>query len=985
MSEKFIKRKSPVGGPPRRVKKPKNDEQAPTVFEKMKDSAVPTTQEILTTETKKKTKKRRIDPPRPATDIDVSDVLRNACRKLLIIVLRNAFLQWFAATVVPYETCKDLRTPYKKKQDLINNYVQKIKDDRENEVEVQKLKQQLAEYKNQHGTVNVMCSKDNRLGNKISDIRNKHKHTYIVKYPKFFDWLLDEGLIMAFRKDIFRGSPEKDEKNHQKQIDEVRVKQEKEKEAFEKKKYRVDALEDRFPKFKEELAALNKECSKDIDVSDVLRNAWRKWLIITIATTVVPYETYKDFQTPYKTKERDLINKYVQEIKDDRENEVEVQKLKDQIIEYKKQHGTVNVMCSKDNRLGNKISDIRNRHDHVVKYPKFFQWLLDEGLIMAFAVAQGTRFSSTEKDEKKHQEKIDEVRAKQEKEKEAFEKRKYRVVDLKGRFPKIKDELAALNKECLEEYHAHIEECKIASKNNRHPIYGIPAPLKRNIHGDSYVVVFDKRGKRVTLDFKKEHWIQPDGGIYQLKENGEKERLRYSENFVYRYKTQQTNVKTSLVLLFSNFPHLDWKPFCRTANAEIDHVKQVHEKCHFAYLEAVPSSENVYRKKFSAIHSTQRQKQANTRGKPFHIFHDGKLIFTASTLEKGTAFFKKTFPKEFQTVSEITLTISISEALKGKPRKRFSEQKFTFAYTQEYLDSQNDLLGEVWSYNPEKTDEHPKNALTWKQPNDPRLKGCKLLAISSKGRIMLCDGEKKYGNLGRIGHEEMVPVILDDQLLARPRKIHSYYDGKGIHILVWPAFKEKKIGDRMVLHRNGDQYLRTNEDGKTINVYTNELESLYLGDAAQNNKDKSDDDIAWARRFPENEAKLYDPSGRLLGTVYSPTEIHRKFGIKDANFPKLWRGTRLNCQQYTIELKIPRRDQPLCVRVGKIMIDKKTKKRCVIKKLKPRGGVEIEFCGDNKIIQLRRNSVTNPAFEAITGDEGPTDDEIIASMQALGH
>ena len=72
---------------------------------------------------------------------------------------------------------------------------------------------------------------------------------------------------------------------------------------------------------------------------------------------------------------------------------------------------------------------------------------------MAFAVAQGSQFSSTEKDEKKHQEKIDEVRAKQEKEKEDFEKRKYESKTLE-RIPEFKEELAALNEECSKEFDA---------------------------------------------------------------------------------------------------------------------------------------------------------------------------------------------------------------------------------------------------------------------------------------------------------------------------------------------------------------------------------------------------------------------------------------------------------------------------------------------------------------------------------------------------
>ena len=832
MSEKLVKRKSPVGGPPRRVKKPKNDEQALTVFEKIKDFAgailanppVPTTQEILTTETK--TKKRRVDPPRPATDIDVSDVLQNACRKFLIIVLRNAFLQWFAATVVPYETYKDLRTPYKKKeQDLIDKYVQKIKEDRENEVEIQELKQQLAEYKKQHGHVNVTAAKNQKLRGKIDHVRNRHRH--IVKNPIFFDWLLDEGkLIMAFKP----GTTEKDEKKHQEQIEKVRAKQEKEKEAFGKKKYRVDTLQDRFPK--------------------------------------------------------------------------------------------------------------------------------------------------------------------------------------------IKDELAALNEECLKEFHAYLEECKIASKNNRHPIYGIPAPLKKNIHGDALVVYYntysenlDERGKRVTLDFAKEHWIQRDGGIYTLKKNGEKASISYGSTRELTYKLKikdgiarlwpAASPPISLLVLFSYFPHLDWKPFCRAAGrpikgkvaAEVDHVKQVHEKCHFAYLEAVPGPENMYRNKFSATHSTRRKKQAETKGKPFHIFHDGKPIpiFTASTSEKGAAFLKNEFPETY-VIKEHTLSKKIRSALEPKSRdykqltNYFSKQKITLAYTKEHSDSQLGKDDETWSYNPLKKEKHPKGALTWKQPNDPRLKGCKLLAISDKGRIMLSDGQIGCGTLLLAKRKQKI-LILDDERAKRktaPTKIHSYYLSKAISEFVWPAFEEEERGKRMVLHRNGDQYLRTNEDGKTINVYNNHLESLYLGDAAQNAKDRVDDEIAWDRQFPEREARLYDPSGRCIpGTFYSVIEIRQKHkDIFRKNIYKVWEGEIYHFNGgYTIEFVIPRPGRPPCVRVGKKMIDKKTKKLCVIKKLKPGSVVEIEFC-DNKQIESRRNSVTNPAFEDITGDEGPTDDEIIAAMEA---
>ena len=176
-------------------------------------------------------------------------------------------------------------------------------------------------------------------------------------------------------------------------------------------------------------------------------------MIKTIAATVVPYETYKDLRTPYKTKEQDLINKYVQKIKDDRENEVEVQELKQQLAEYKEQHGNVNVTPAKKEKImASKISDIRVKHNYIVRNPKFFDWLLDEGkLIMAF------KPGTTKKDEKKHQKQIEKVRAKQEKEIKAFEKREYSNQSLGLLFPEFKDELAALKEEFSKEFHAYLE------------------------------------------------------------------------------------------------------------------------------------------------------------------------------------------------------------------------------------------------------------------------------------------------------------------------------------------------------------------------------------------------------------------------------------------------------------------------------------------------------------------------------------------------
>ena len=729
----------------------------------------------------------------------------------------------------------------------------------------------------------------------------------------------------------------------------------------------------------------------DIAVLDVLRDAWRKWLIITIATTVVPYEKYTDFQKPYKKKEAALIDKYVQQMKDDRENEVVVQELKTKLVKYKEEHGIVNVPQD-DEELGNIINNIRNQFHHIVNNPKFFDWLLDKGFIMAFFAGR-----TPKKDEKRHLEKIDEVRAKQRQATEAFETQQYIKASLCKQFPILKEELAALKEECQRGFHDYIKKCKIACKKGHHPIYGIPVPLKRNIYGDASLVHFnttstnpDERGERVTLDI--ERWIQPDGGIYTLKKNGKKGKITYgskehSSVKINRTLPSEATVPIYLLVLFSYFPHLNWKPFCRAAgkkrkaesSAEIDHILQVHEKCHFAYLEAVPGSENTYRNKFSATHSTQREKSGKTQGKPFHIFHGGIEIFTASTAQEGVTFLKERFPEKFQAMKEHSLVIKLSAALHQESRycelekKYFLDRGIILVYTQEYLNSQKYLLDEVWRYNLTQTDKHPKDVLTltWKQPNDPHLKDCKLLAISNKGRIMFTDGEIKDGS---INHEKHEPVVLEDELRAKrkraPTKIHSLYNGKGIHTLVWPAFKEEKRGDRMVLHENGDEFLRTNKDGKKINVYTNELASLYLGDAAQNNRDRVVDEIDWARRIPANEACFYDPAGCLIQeTFFSVQEFcqERDFTY-NSDLLQVWDGKSTHSHGYTLEFVIPRPDRPPCVRVGKEMIDKKTKNQCVIKKLKDGGGVEIEFCDGKKIVS-RRNSVTNPAFEDVSVDE----------------
>ena len=189
-----------------------------------------------------------------------------------------------------------------------------------------------------------------------------------------------------------------------------------------------------------------------------------------------------------------------------------------------------------------------------------------------------------------------------------------------------------------------------------------------------------------------------------------------------------------------------------------------------------------------------------------------------------------------------------------------------------------------------------------------------------------------------------------------------------IHQLVWSAFEEDEIGDRMILHKNGDEYLRTNEDGKTINVYTNEIESLYLGDAQQNSRDKVADDIAWCKRIPSEEYRIYDEIGHFDGNYHSVQEFVESRPENNQSWVHLndvLKGNRISCHGFTIEHVIKRPNMPLHVRVGKTMLDIKTNTRCVIKELRNRGCVDIEFC-NTQLHASRKHSKTNPTFKEIT-------------------
>ena len=691
-----------------------------------------------------------------------------------------------------------------------------------------------------------------------------------------------------------------------------------------------------------------------------------------IRATIIPGENYMDFQTDYEEKRKKLIDKYLKK----KEEEIEVEEIKNDLEKYYKKHKTVNVPRGRKSKgalrkLGSIVCNIRSTHSYIIKNPKFFYWLLDRGFCMSF--------SHRKKDEKRHKEAVDKVKE---------EHAKILSKEKNCRFfynePELKKEIDDLNVVCIAEYEDYKAKCAIAGAKNEHLIYGKPYPRETNDYGDARLIYFNTKsnnlksfGEEVKLSYIEPQWIQPDGGIYKLLRNGKKSKVCYGNSnlqFKLGLECLDSRVKINiyLLVLFSYFPHLNWKKFCQNIERkkngnmlDVDHILQKKEICHFAYLECIPHSENLYRMNYYKNFS----KDARTiiSSKPFKIFNNDKPIYNAINTNDGANFLKENYG-----FKQKMLACRISRALNNKSDRHETEQKFfkkfgiTFKYVENFIESQKDLDGEIWYFNP--NNEHDSEVLLWMQAEDPYLKDSSLKAISNKGRIWDGNNHKRYGNINK----KEVVIIIEEAILANaepPSKIHSNCDGnKLIHKLVWLACKKEKIpAGKLILHKNGDEYLRQNEYGQRINVYSNDIDSLYIGSDKKNAIDRVEDMISWYKRIPSREFRIYNSEGQFQGTYHSVMEFLKDVGEESKT--KKWgglfavlKGTKIHCLGYTIDYVIPRPNMPVHIRPGKKMMDIKTNKPCFIKKLAKR--IYIEFC-DNQVKASRTNTIQQPAFKDI--------------------
>tara|TARA_Y100000389_G_scaffold204259_1_gene255913 strand:- start:6630 stop:7802 length:1173 start_codon:yes stop_codon:yes gene_type:complete len=340
-----------------------------------------------------------------------------------------------------------------------------------------------------------------------------------------------------------------------------------------------------------------------------------------------------------------------------------------------------------------------------------------------------------------------------------------------------------------------------------------PGPINKE---DALLISLNEKGKPKKLKFA--YYITPEGDKYRLNEKNEK--INVSENKVSLYKISfedgtSKNIRPHHHQLWSYYPHLDWRPFCEnlskkggSAASTVDHIKQDKndKRCHYKFLEAVPHTENAKRNRLFNDKETTL-KQVKSRGKSFIMTIDGKDKEGFNSCGDAVKYLSEKHNID-------VWGSNISSCLIGK-QKTVYNGRLTFEYTEEYLNSQNDLPNEIW-----KTLEQccQKEAIenkykTIKNRDPPK-------AISNMGRIKNGKGKKSYG-------------------CERPDNT-SIYNSVRVHILVWLAFSETEIGDKLLLHNYHHPSNIKDENGSVIR-YSNWFETLRLGTQKENMNDMSKD------------------------------------------------------------------------------------------------------------------------------------------------
>ena len=320
----------------------------------------------------------------------------------------------------------------------------------------------------------------------------------------------------------------------------------------------------------------------------------------------------------------------------------------------------------------------------------------------------------------------------------------------------------------------------------------------------------------------------------------------------------------------------------KTGDAQVDHVLQKNEpNVDIQCLDLVTRAENLNRKCLDPKNKETVRKAAKSKGKPFtiNIQEVGKddIVLEATSVHDGVALLKD----EGITINHMT----ISNYLNGKGKKNYIQSKKTqqrkviFKYTEEFLEDQKDLRGEIW-----RTEDEWKLAKEITKEFENKAKGPPK-AISNFGRIKTNHGKVTYGYYVSNGvHGE-----------------HIYNDAR-VHRLVGLAFHDyiendpnrqgytlehtvvRHINDHELQKRGIDVKKKHRNDEEGRKVLSNHIDTLEFGSHTDNMQDLSNKMINEAQQISMNKFRVTPfkkDRPEIPGTFHSVLEF-LKF-IKEQN------------------------------------------------------------------------------------------------------
>ena len=372
---------------------------------------------------------------------------------------------------------------------------------------------------------------------------------------------------------------------------------------------------------------------------------------------------------------------------------------------------------------------------------------------------------------------------------------------------------------------------------------------------DVYVNHFDEHGNRQV--FAKKYIITRTGQVYYIDNNGSPKPMSLHKQkgfFRLTLKEKDENGKKTIqpqqtflqcTSYFADYD--DWKDIMqnrgKTGEAQVDHVLQENEPdVDIQCLDLVTQAENMNRKCLDPKNTETIKKVAKSQGKPFTITiqENGKddIVLEATSSRVGVALLEQ----QGITIDNKT----ISNRLNKQFKKEFKQngKKVIFKHTQEFLEDQKDLPGEIWRTEDEWNLAEEIKKLFENKANGPPE------AISNCGRIETNTGKVTYGSY-RSNVEHRYNNALVHRLVGLA--FHDYIEDDPNRQGYTSEHTVVRHINYHELIKNGidvEKKYRIDKEGRK--VLSNHIDTLEFGTQKENMQDLSNHKIHTEKQDPMN-------------------------------------------------------------------------------------------------------------------------------------